>query len=456
MPPKPPKSQASATRKHQNRLHREQQQTRWIVISSIAVLVLVVGTIIYGILDENYFRWQRSVATVNGERISANEFRDFTKYYRNNLIQQANRAYQLANMFSGDPNALRSFGGQLVQISQELDTYRAGNQALSQLINDRLIRQEAKKRGIKISSEELETAVQEALEYYAAGTPTPAPTAASLATSTLSATQLALIPPTPTVTPTTAVTNTAALTQTATAAPTLAPTPVISQTATPLPTATPYTLEAYQSVYATLIANMATDEIPESVLRHVIESRLIQEQLQEQVIGPVECVEEQVRAQHILVPEEALAFSLLERIKQGEDWSTLASKFSTDESNKDQGGDLGWFSKDQMAPEFAEAAFALNEPGQLSQPVQTQFGWHLIRLVGKETRPLSASACEQLKATKFQGWVDGVRAESAIVIKDFWQEIVPLKPILPTDIQDVVNQLAGASEAPFAITTPIP
>ncbi|MCC7130877.1 MAG: peptidylprolyl isomerase [Anaerolineae bacterium] len=456
MPPKPDKSQAGVSRKRQDRMHREQQQTRWIVIGSIAVLVLVIGTILYGILDENYLRWQRAVATVNGERISTNEFRAFTRYYRNNLIQQANRAYQLTNMFRGDPNALQSFGGQLVELAQELDVYRAGNQALSQLIDDRLIRQEAKKRGISISPEELEAAVQEALDYYAGGTPTPTSTTAPLATSTLSATQLALIPPTPTVTPTAAITETAQLTQTATAEPTIIPNPVITQTATPLPTATPYTLEAYQSVYATLIANLGADDIPESVVRHVIESRLIQEKLQEQVIGPVDCVEEQVRAQHILVPEEGLAYSLLERIKQGEDWSKLAAQFSTDESNKDQGGDLGWFSKDQMVPEFAEAAFALNEPGELSQPVQTQFGWHLIRLVGKEVRPLSASACEQLKASKFQEWVDGVRAESTVVIKDFWQEVVPLKPALPADIQDVVNQLGGANQSPFAITTPIP
>lgn len=462
MPTNPPKGQASTSRKHLARQQREQRQTRIIVGVAAVVLVLVVAVIAYGIINEKYLRWQRAVVVVNGERISVNQWRAYTKYYRNNLIQQADRAYQLVSMFGGDQNALNTFGGQLVQISQELDAERAGETALNQLVNDTLIRQEAKKRGISVSPEEIEAGVQEAMGYYANGTPTPTPTMPSRATSTLSPTQLALIPPTPTASPTAtvgateAVTATEAVAATPTAEPTLVPTPVITQTATPSPTPTPYTFEAYQQAYATLIANLTTDEITEETIRRVIESRLIQEKLQKEVLGEVDCNDEQVRVQHILVPEEALAFNLLERIKGGEDWATLASKYSTDEGNKDQSGDLGWVSKGDMVPEFEAAAFALSEPGELSEPVQTQFGWHIIRLVAKENRPLSATACTQLADRKFSEWVEGIRADASVDIKDFWRELVPLQPILPSEIQELVNKLSRPQDLPPEFTPPQP
>ena len=126
----PRKSQAGLSKKHLDRLHREQMQTRWIMIGSAVVVVLVVGLILYGVLEQSYFKYMRTVATVNGEKISANEFRSFTKYYRNNLIQNAQNTFQLASMFGSDPSSLQSFGNQLVQISDELEAERAGQQAL--------------------------------------------------------------------------------------------------------------------------------------------------------------------------------------------------------------------------------------------------------------------------------------------------------------------------------------
>jgi len=172
----PRTNQPNLSRKHLDRLHREQRQTRWITIGSITVIALVVLIIAYGYLDQRYFRFMRAVAEVNGEKISANEFRSFTKYYRNNLIQNAESTYQLASMFGSDTNALQSFGNQLVQIADELDPERAGNQAIDQLVDDKLIRQEAKKRGITVSPEEVEAEMQAALRYYANGTPTPTQT----------------------------------------------------------------------------------------------------------------------------------------------------------------------------------------------------------------------------------------------------------------------------------------
>lgn len=96
--------------------------------------------------------------------------------------------------------------------------------------------------------------------------------------------------------------------------------------------------------------------------------------------------EEEVHARHILVPEEAQAKAALDRVKKGEDFAKVAAEPKDPGSGK-EGGDLGWFAKDRMVPEFAEVAFKL-EKGQVSEPVKSQFGWHVIKLEDKRSKPL--------------------------------------------------------------------
>ena len=93
----------------------------------------------------------------------------------------------------------------------------------------------------------------------------------------------------------------------------------------------------------------------------------------------------EVRASHILVEEEAKAQDLKKQLDEGADFAALAAEHGTD-GTKTRGGDLGWFVHEQMVPEFADAAFAL-EPGTISDPVQSPFGWHLIKVVEKRNRP---------------------------------------------------------------------
>jgi parvulin-like peptidyl-prolyl isomerase len=87
---------------------------------------------------------------------------------------------------------------------------------------------------------------------------------------------------------------------------------------------------------------------------------------------------QQIQASHILVPSLVAATDLLAKLKDGGDFAELASNYSTCPSGKQNNGSLGSFGKGQMVPEFQDAAFAL-EIGALSEPVETQFGWHLIQ-----------------------------------------------------------------------------
>ncbi len=96
--------------------------------------------------------------------------------------------------------------------------------------------------------------------------------------------------------------------------------------------------------------------------------------------------EEEVQARHILVASEEEAGKLAERAKAGEDFATLAKENSGDGGSKEQGGMLGYFGRGQMVPQFEEAAFAL-KTGEVSRPIQSQYGWHVIKLEDRRQKP---------------------------------------------------------------------
>ena len=93
--------------------------------------------------------------------------------------------------------------------------------------------------------------------------------------------------------------------------------------------------------------------------------------------------EKEVRARHILVETQDEAKAIIEEIKKGADFAELAKQKSKDPS-KDAGGDLGFFGRDQMVEEFTAAAFKLDK-GQMSDPVKSEFGWHIIRVEDKRS-----------------------------------------------------------------------
>src|SRR3984885_9155739 len=94
--------------------------------------------------------------------------------------------------------------------------------------------------------------------------------------------------------------------------------------------------------------------------------------------------EQEVRARHILVETEDEAKAVKAELDKGADFAELAKKKSKDPGASD-GGDLGFFTKDQMVPEFSAVAFAL-DPGKISDPVKSQFGWHIIKVEEKRNR----------------------------------------------------------------------
>jgi len=131
--------------------------------------------------------------------------------------------------------------------------------------------------------------------------------------------------------------------------------------------------------------------------------------------------EQEVHARHILVATEAEAKEVAERLKKGEDFATVAKEKSKDTNA--EGGDLGFFARGQMLKPFEDAAFAL-DVGKISDPVQTQFGWHIIKVEEKRDQPapsfdqVKEAILSQLVQQKAQDVVTGLRDAAKIEVVD--------------------------------------
>lgn len=122
---------------------------------------------------------------------------------------------------------------------------------------------------------------------------------------------------------------------------------------------------------------------------------------------------EQVHASHILVATQETGQEVLDKLAKGEAFADLAAQYSTDTGSKDKGGDLGWFPRGVMVPEFDQAAFSL-EPGKVSQLVQTNFGYHIILVHEKAMRELEPAVYDQIQQKQFQAWIGEQQAKMNI------------------------------------------
>ncbi|WP_332696686.1 peptidylprolyl isomerase [Halalkalibacter lacteus] len=142
---------------------------------------------------------------------------------------------------------------------------------------------------------------------------------------------------------------------------------------------------------------------------------------------------EEIKASHILVTDEKTAKEVKGKTDKGEDFAGLASEYSIDPISKDKGGDLGYFSKGMMVPEFDSVVFSL-EVNKVSDPVKTQYGYHIIKVTDKKTNTFEDKKDkieEKLKFAKakpIDTVISKLQKEADIIIKDKELEDVLEKP----------------------------
>jgi peptidyl-prolyl cis-trans isomerase D len=429
-------------KKHVARLERERRQSRLILYAFFVIVASVLLLLAYGIVDTTYLQLKKPVATVGDVEILTEDFEARVRFQRQQLLGQHNQFVQYQQLFGMDTSQ------QLQQIEAYLNNPEfLGQTVLDQMISEEVIRQEAAKRGITVSADELDKYIQTEFRYFPNGTFTPTVTPTEMLPPEAPAGAFDIVTITPTANPVTATpTFTPTLDLTATIAPSQTPTPTLAATATagptstPLPTATPYTLEGFQSEYVRELEGFTKHGLTEADYRELMEVQILQEKLQEVVLADVDDTEVQVWARHILVSDATVAITLIERLKAGEDFAALALEFSEDTGSAALGGDLGWFGSGAMVPEFEAAAFALQNPGDITlEPVQSQFGFHIIQLIARQERPLDASAYEQARSTAFSQWLDAARLEYNVEQFDFWKARVPTEPNFITQATEAVS-----------------
>jgi parvulin-like peptidyl-prolyl isomerase len=508
--------QRELTRKEQLLRHRDRERHKKLYTFVGIALGLALALIVVGIVYQFMVLPNTAAAKVGNKTVTAADFQKRAKYERSMLANQLAQYERLEQQFGGQG----FFQAQIAQLQSTLASpFALGNEALDTMVEDIVIAEEAARRGITVSDEEIDTALREEI----------ANGLGLVTESQASATATAAVDATATA---------AAWTPTPTA--TVDPSVVVTATATPIPTV-PAPPPAAVITETTLTQGMGTlEQSLQSIAgmsmadyRAIVTARLLRTKLAEAVGGEtVTPTEEQVRARHILLrvdeplptPEAtgeitgtvpatgtatvtsttaatataavtgtaavttsaattatatvtngasvaagavttatsvvtdaagitstvvttatspvtatvaadagprddaatlALANELRARILAGEDFAVLAQEYSDDTGSAVEGGDLGWFGKGMMVAPFEEAAFSL-PVGEVSEPVKTDFGYHLIEVLEKDAeRPKDESALANERAQAFDAWLQEQLASDQVERTGNLQDILP-------------------------------
>ena len=358
---------------------RRRERNTLIGIASIAALV--VGVLIYGAVNEYLIKPNAPIATVDGVQISTKLYKKHWQYIQANTLasyeqyqSELARLNALAEPTDMDGIYIQYYQQMVQQLQNQLTNLNLS--VLDNLIDDELVRQEAKKEGIAVSPEEVQAEIEITFGFERN-------------------------PPTPT--PTEVITDTDAVTE----------------TATPVPTATRMSEEQFQTTYTTQKDYFQKQfGFSEQEFRALFEIQLLRQKLQAVLGERVPTTEEQVHVRHILVATEEEAQEVVKRLQAGEDFAALALELSTDTTNKETGGDLDWFGRGAMVAEFEAAAFSL-EPGKVSDPVKTDFGYHIIEVLEKDpNREMDEYTLNQVKAAALDDWLSTQRYSDRV--ERFW------------------------------------
>jgi parvulin-like peptidyl-prolyl isomerase len=401
------KKRVGLTRKQIARSKKARREQRMVILGLTAVSVVIAVVLGLGLYQEYVAKPASPVAVVNGVPIRTDTYQKMVRYRRLLILNYiANLQAQKAQL---DPaNESSQFLAQYLQ--QSIDEAQRqmttlDMQVLDDLIDEELIRQESAQNGLSVTAQELDDAVRREVARGAGFVTVPDATATAAEAVEATATA-AFFTPTPVPTATPSLTVTEAVSPTITT-PTVPP--------TPLPTSHVMTEGEFSKRYGEMLDVLRQEAgLNKADYVGIIEANLLYSRLQDLFASRAPTTEEQVHARHILVEAEEEAQTVLTRLEAGEDFVSLAKEISIDEGTREDGGDLGWFPRGVMAPEFEEAAFAL-QPGETSEIVQTSFGYHIILVEERDPdRELEPSVLEMRQASALSDWLEEQRQSEAV------------------------------------------
>lgn len=439
------------TRKQARLRARDWERNKQVLMYVIPAVALALLLVIGGAVNELLIKPGSVLAKVENNTIVT---RDFWKRARLQEIQLREQLYQY-QLFSQQFGGQDFFASQIAQLQATLASpISLGTQVMNAMIDDEVIKLKAAELGVTVSDEEVEEALREEIAARQGALTVPQATATAEAGIAATATA-ASFTPTPTSEPTVAAGEGVTDTASVEAAPTVeAPTPepptILDDTL--------YQEGLTQRTDQLKEAGMSLDEYREVVRMQLLREKMVEAIGSEQVTP----TEEQANARHILIridppavdestsidqsgeltntvesaaPEVAageaitdtgvlsdtavleddgimteaealaLATELRRRILNGEDFAALAAEYSDDPGSGANGGDLGWAKRGAYVPEFDEAVFSL-PIGETSEPIKTQFGYHLIQVIERDAnRPKDENTLAQEKAQAFQTWL---------------------------------------------------
>ncbi len=440
---------APIRKRHVSRREREARRRRQLYLGMTGVGVLVALILAVGLANEFIIKPRHVLATVDGAEIRR---REYWKVRSFELIEQAQQYTQYASFFQGQPDQQQQYLGLAAQARAELETVwgstDTADTTLSRMIDDQVYLKNIDDLGLSVTNEDVDQYIAQQFAPANAPliTPTPTPTLIPERAAWATQTAAAAISPTPTTgsgsptpidplvaTPAAAASPVAPLPGEGTplsAVDAPAEPPVGSPSAASLANASPTTAPTEEGTpnpdEARATSEAAYDEFADVQLERARMSRADYARLiarpavaRQKVTGALEAQigqqAEQVHAAHILVGTEDLARSIKEQLNQpGANFEQIARDQSTDTATAPNGGDLGWFTRNAMVQPFAEVAFSLPS-GSISDPVQTRFGWHIIKVYDHQPdRPLTDEQIQRLKDDTVQEWLNARKAETDI------------------------------------------
>jgi peptidyl-prolyl cis-trans isomerase C len=409
---------------------------RWgVAAAALLALLVLAGGLIY----EYVVKPNQTLASVGSVTISR---QDYWKSRAISLYEQALQYQDFAQFVGPDQQGqyLALAQQSLAQFPQVWGSTDVDPPSLQKMVDDQLYLQGLNDLGLEMTEDEIHAF---ALNRFAPPgapliAPSPTPLASPGAATPISGTPVAATP----------VAATSGMASPIPGTPAATPLDIA-----PTVQATPNPAEARATAEAGF-AQFADDVFPlahlsqEDYERLVAAPALARQKVGGALAATVGQSAPQMRAAHILLATRDEAEAARARVTEGgEDFAAVARELSTDQATAANGGALGWFTREEMVAPFAEAAFAL-EPGAISEPVETEFGWHIIRVAERDPeRPLTDLQINRLQQAAEERWLEEQRARLVVTSN---------LPPTPTPFAPDFVPPVGAPPLPAPTAAPLP